>query len=78
MTSEKKQYFTPFIWSASCDVTFLKTLNGYISSLEHDRGMAFESKIKKALLMTMVSIQLKRKINFVIFGGSLSVIITLI
>ena len=36
---KKKQYFTPFIWSVSCDVTLMKTLNGDISSLEHDREM---------------------------------------
>ena len=39
MTSEINQYFTPFIWPVSCDVTFMKTLNCDISSLEHDREM---------------------------------------
>ena len=33
------QYFTFFIWPVSCDVTFMKTLSGDISSLEHDREM---------------------------------------
>ena len=27
------------IWTVSCDVTFMKTLNRDISSLEHDREM---------------------------------------
>ena len=36
---KKKQYFTPFIWPVSCDVTIMKTLNCDILSWEHDKKM---------------------------------------
>ena len=43
MTSEINQYFTPFIWPVSCDVTIMETLNCDISSWEHDREMVDHS-----------------------------------
>ena len=39
----KKQYFTPFIWSVSCDITIMKTLNCDISIWEHDNEMVDHS-----------------------------------
>ena len=68
---EINQYFTPFIWPMSFDVKFMKTLNCDIcDSLEHDReGFFFIILITnfKTLLMTMVSNQLKTKIEFFSF-----------
>ena len=43
MMSEINQYFTPFIWSMSCDVTIMETLNCDISSWKHDREMVDHS-----------------------------------